>query len=145
MLDWYVLEYPYHQGVQRLVKHLNRLYQKLPALHHHDFDWHGFEWIDCNDTDNSVISFLRRSDDQFVVVVVNLTPQPHYGYRIGVPEGCYYREIFNSDSEFYAGSNLGNGGAALPADELSWMSRPYSISLTLPPLAAIILQPEAAA
>ena len=145
VLDWYVLEYACHQGVQRLVKHLNRLYQELPALHHHDFDWHGFEWIDCNDTDNSVISFLRRSDDQFVVVVVNLTPQPHYDYRIGVPEGCHYREIFNSDSEFYAGSNLGNGGAALPAEVLSWMNRPYSISLTLPPLAAIILQPEAAA
>jgi 1,4-alpha-glucan branching enzyme len=144
MLDWYVLDYPYHQGVQKLVKHLHRLYKDLPALHHFEFDWRGFEWIDCNDADNSVISFVRRSEDQFVVVLVNLTPQPHHGYRIGVPEPCRYREIFNSDSEIYAGSNMGNAGAALMADDIPWMNRPYSISLTLPPLAAVILQPEAA-
>jgi 1,4-alpha-glucan branching enzyme len=139
ILDWYVLDYPYHQGVQRLVKHLNQLYKDLPALHHYEFEWRGFEWIDCNDADNSVLSFIRRSDEQFVVVVVNLTPQPHHGYRIGVPEAGVYREIFNSDSEIYAGSNMGNEGA-LVADELSWMNKPYSISLTLPPLAAVILQ-----
>ncbi len=139
-LDWYVLDYPYHQGVQRMLKHLNQLYKDLPALHHYDFEWHGFEWIDCNDADNSVLSFIRRSDDQFVVVVVNLTPQPHHGYRIGVPEAGVYREIFNSDSEIYAGSNVGNEGGALVADELFWMNKPCSISLTLPPLAAVILQ-----
>jgi len=142
VLDWYVLDYPYHQGVQRLVKHLNQLYKDLPALHHYEFEWRGFEWIDCDDADNSVLSFIRRSDDQFVVVVVNLTPQPHHGYRIGVPEAGVYREIFNSDSEFYAGSNMGNAGGALIADELPWMNKPYSISLTLPPLAAVILQLE---
>ena len=140
VLDWYVLDYPYHQGVQRLVKHLNQLYKDLPALHHYEFEWRGFEWIDCNDADNSVLSFIRRSDDQFVVVVVNLTPHPHHGYRIGVPEAGVYREIFNSDSEIYAGSNMGNEGGALVADELFWMNKPYSISLTLPPLAAVILQ-----
>jgi len=140
VLDWYVLDYPCHQGVQRLVKHLNQLYKDLPALHHYEFEWHGFEWIDCNDADNSVLSFIRRSDDQFVVVVVNLTPQPHHGYRIGVPEAGVYQEIFNSDSEIYAGSNMGNGGGALVADELFWMNKPYSLSLTLPPLAAVILQ-----
>jgi len=142
ILDWYVLDYPYHQGVQRLVKQLNQLYKDLPALHHYEFEWRGFEWIDCNDADNSVLSFIRRSDDQFVVVVVNLTPQPHHGYRIGVPEAGVYREIFNSDSEFYAGSNMGNAGGALIADEIPWMNKPYSISLTLPPLAAVILQLE---
>jgi len=140
VLDWYVLEYPFHQGVQQLVKHLNQLYKDLPALHHYDFESCGFEWIDCNDADNSVLSFIRRSDDQFVVVVVNLTPQPHHGYRIGVPEAGAYREIFNSDAEIYAGSNMGNGGGALVAEELFWMNKPYSISLTLPPLAAVILQ-----
>ena len=140
ILDWYVLDYPCHQGVQRLVKHLNQLYKDLPALHYYEFEWRGFEWIDCNDADNSVLSFIRRSDEQFVVVVVNLTPQPHHGYRIGVPEAGVYREIFNSDSEIYAGSNMGNEGGALVADELFWMNKPYSISLTLPPLAAIILQ-----
>jgi 1,4-alpha-glucan branching enzyme len=142
VLDWYVLDYPYHQGVQHLVKHLNELYKDLPALHHYEFDWRGFEWIDCNDADNSVLSFVRRSEEQFVVVVVNLTPQPHHGYRIGVPDAGRYREIFNSDSEFYAGSNMGNSGGVLVADELPWMNRSYSISLTLPPLAAVILQPE---
>ena len=142
VLDWYVLEYPCHQGIQRLVKNLNQLYKDLPALHQYDFEWHGFEWIDCNDADNSVLSFIRRSDEQFVIVVVNLTPQPHHGYRIGVPEAGVYREIFNSDSEFYGGSNMGNGGGALVADELSWMNQPYSLGLTLPPLAAVILQLE---
>ncbi|MCG6868760.1 MAG: 1,4-alpha-glucan branching protein GlgB [Gammaproteobacteria bacterium] len=142
VLDWYVLDYPYHQGVQRLVKQLNRLYSKLPALHQYEFDWRGFEWLDCNDADNSVLSFVRRGDNQFVVVVINLTPQPHHGYRIGVPDAGRYHEIFNSDSAFYAGSNMGNGGDALIADVLPWMNRSYSISLTLPPLAAIVLQPE---
>ena len=142
VLDWYVLEYPCHQGILRLVKNLNQLYKDLPALHHYDFEWRGFEWIDCNDADNSVLSFIRRSDEQFVIVVVNLTPQPHHGYRIGAPEAGKYREIFNSDSEFYSGSNLGNGGGALVADELPWMNQPYSLSLTLPPLAAVILQLE---
>ncbi|MGD8875436.1 MAG: 1,4-alpha-glucan branching protein GlgB, partial [Gammaproteobacteria bacterium] len=129
VLDWYVLDYPYHQGVQRLVKELNGIYRDLPALHHFEFDWRGFEWLDCNDADNSVLSFVRRSEDQFVVVVVNLTPQPHHGYRIGVPENGRYREIFNSDSEFYAGSNVGNGGGILVTEEISWMDRPCSLSL----------------
>jgi 1,4-alpha-glucan branching enzyme len=142
VLDWYVLDYPYHQGIQRLVRQLNELYKDLPALHQYEFDWRGFEWLDCNDADNSVLSFVRRGENQFVIVVINLTPQPHHGYRVGVPEASRYREIFNSDSEFYAGSNMGNGGDALIADELPWMIRAYSISLTLPPLAAIVLQPE---
>jgi 1,4-alpha-glucan branching enzyme len=142
VLDWYVLDYPYHQGIQSLVKQLNKLYRELPALHQYEFDWSGFEWLDCNDADNSVLSFVRRGDNQFVVVVINLTPQPHHGYRIGVPEAGCYREIFNSDSEFYAGSNMGNGGGTLVTDELPWMNRSCSISLTLPPLAGIVLQPE---
>jgi len=142
VLDWYVLDYPLHQGIHRLVKDLNKLYKELPALHHYEFDWRGFEWIDCNDADNSVLSFVRRNDDQFVVVVINLTPQPHHGYRIGVPEAGRYREIFNSDSEIYSGSNMGNGGGALLADEFPWMNRSCSLSLTLPPLAAVVLQPE---
>ncbi|MBU1192282.1 MAG: 1,4-alpha-glucan branching protein GlgB [Gammaproteobacteria bacterium] len=140
ILDWYVLEYPYHQGVQRLVRDLNHLYKTQPALHQVEFEWRGFEWIDCQDADNSVLSFVRRSDDQFVVVVVNFTPQTHNGYRIGVPEAGEYREIFNSDSAFYGGSNMGNGGSAIYTDDLSWMNRSHSLSLTVPPLAAIILQ-----
>jgi len=140
VLDWYVLDYAYHQGVQRLVKHLNRLYRDLPALHREEFDWRGFEWIDCHDADNSVLSFIRRSNDAFLVIVVNFTPVPHHGYRIGVPAPGEYHEIFNSDSTFYGGSNMGNGGGALVADEMPWMNRPYSLALTLPPLAGILLQ-----
>ncbi len=140
VMDWYVLDFPLHQGVRNLVRDLNRLYRETPALHHYEFDWRGFEWIDCHDSENSVLSFLRRSDDDFVVVVVNLTPVPRTGYRIGVPQGGEYREIFNSDSEFYAGSNLGNGGQPLIADPMPWMNRSHSLSLTLPPLAGIVLQ-----
>jgi 1,4-alpha-glucan branching enzyme len=140
VLDWYVLQYPLHQGMQRLVKDLNRLYSELPALHHYEFDWRGFEWIDCHDSENSVLSFLRRSDDAFVVVVINLTPVPRENYRIGVPQGGEYHEIFNSDSSFYAGSNIGNGAHAIKTEALPWMNQSYSISLTLPPLAGIVLQ-----
>jgi 1,4-alpha-glucan branching enzyme len=140
VLDWYVLDYAFHQGVQRLVRDLNRLYQETPALHHYEFDWRGFEWIDCHDADNSVLSFLRRSDEDFAVVVVNLTPVPRTDYRIGVPQGGEYTEVFNSDSAFYAGSNMGNLGGALIADELPWMNRSHSLSLTLPPLAGIVLK-----
>ncbi len=140
VLDWYVLHYPYHQGVQRLVRDLNRLYQQMPALHHYEFDWRGFEWIDCHDAENSVLSFLRRSDDAFVVVVINLTPVTRDDYRIGVPQKGEYSEVFNSDSEFYAGSNVGNGGHVIEAEDLAWMNQPFSISLTLPPLAGIVLQ-----
>jgi 1,4-alpha-glucan branching enzyme len=140
VLDWYVLDYPFHQGVQRLVTDLNRLYRQTPALHRYEFDWQGFDWIDCNDSDNSVLSFIRRADDAFVVVVVNLTPAPHQGYRIGVPQGGEYREIFNSDSAYYSGSNMGNGGALLMAEAMPWMNRPFSLSITLPPLAGIVLQ-----
>ena len=139
-LDWYVLDYPFHQGVQRLVMDLNRLYRQTPALHRYEFDWQGFEWIDCHDSDNSVLSFIRQADDEFVLVAVNLTPVPHQGYRIGVPRAGEYREIFNSDSEYYAGSNMGNGGAPLIVEDIPWMDRPFSLAITLPPLAGIVLQ-----
>ena len=141
VLDWYVLEYPYHQGVQRLVKDLNRLYHSSPALYRYEFEWQGFEWIDCNDSDQSVLSFVRRDGDESFVTIVNFTPVPRHGYRIGVPAPGGYREILNSDSALYAGSNLGNGDSVLVADEIPWMGRPHSLALTLPPLAGIILRP----
>ena len=141
-LDWYVLDYGFHEGVQRMVRDLNRLYRETPALHRYEFDWRGFEWIDCQDIDNSVLSFIRRADEGFVVFVVNFTPVPRDGYRIGVPEPGHYREIFNSDSSYYAGSNMGNGDHQLEAEARPWMNRPYSLSLTVPPLAGIVLRPE---
>jgi len=143
VLDWYVLQYPLHQGVQSLVHDLNRLYRSRPALFTHDFDWPGFEWIDCHDSNQSILSFIRRAGDDFLVIVVNFTPVPRDSYRIGVPKAGAYREILNSDSAFYAGSNVGNGGRALVAEERPWMGRPYSISITVPPLAGVILEPTA--
>jgi 1,4-alpha-glucan branching enzyme len=142
MLDWYVLDYPFHQGVQRLVRDLNRLYHSTPALYKYEFDWQGFAWIDCHDASQSVLSFVRHADDDLLVVVVNFTPVPRYGYRIGVPRPGVYREVFNSDSAYYGGSNLGNGAASPIAEALPWMDRPYSVTLTLPPLAGIVLRPE---
>ena len=140
-LDWYVLDYPLHQGVQRLVGDLNRLYRQTPALYQYEFDWRGFEWIDCHDADNSVLSFVRRSDGQHVIVVLNFTPVPRTGYRIGVPDAGRYEEIFNSDSAFYGGTNMGNGASSLEAENRPWMNRPFSLCLTLPPLSGIVLQP----
>jgi len=142
VLDWYVLEYPLHQGCQRLVRDLNRLYRSTPALYRYEFDWRGFEWIDCHDSQQSVLSFLRKGDDdELLVVVVNLTPIPRHGYRIGVPRAGGYREVFNSDAECYGGSNTGNASGTLWAEETPWMNHPYSLPLTLPPLAAIVLAP----
>ena len=145
VLDWYVLEYPLHQGMQRLVRDLNGLYRGAPALHAHEFEWQGFEWIDCHDAQQSVVSFLRKDGDDFLVVAVNFTPVPRTGYRIGVPAAGRYREILNSDSAFYGGSNLGNGGEDLVADDQPWMNRPYSLTIALPPLAGIVLRPEGGA
>jgi len=138
-LDWYVLEYAGHLGLQKLVGDLNHLYRKLPALHQHDFEPNGFDWIDCHDWQQSVISFIRRSGDQFVIVILNFTPVPRNGYRIGIPVPGVYEEIFNSDSHYYHGSNVGNGGE-LHTEDTSWMGRPCSLNLSLPPLGAIVLE-----
>jgi len=140
-MDWYVLEYPNHQGVQKLVKDLNNIYHQSPALYHYEFDWRGFEWIDCHDSDQSVMSFVRRAGDEFLLVIVNFTPVPREQYRIGVPQDGAYVEIFNSDSEYYGGGNMGNGPHPLYSDALPWMERSHSLTVTLPPLASIILKP----
>ncbi len=142
-LDWWVLEYGYHQGVQRLVSDLNRLYHGSPALYRYEFDWEGFEWIDCHDAQHSILSYLRKAGDENLVVILNLTPVPRYGYRLGVPRPGRYREVLNSDAGLYGGSNLGNGGVPLEAEEREWHGRPFSLELTLPPLAALVLTPEA--
>ena len=138
-LDWYVLQYPLHQGVQTLVGDLNHLYREQPALHHYDFDHQGFEWIDCHDATQSIISYLRKTDDGFIIAVFNFTPVPRYQYRIGVPCGGLYKEILNSDSMYYGGGNLGNYDPIL-ATATSWMGRPYSIEITVPPLAGVVFK-----
>lgn len=139
ILDWYVLQYPSHAGIKKLVTDLNRLYTHQPSLHKYDFDASGFEWIDCNDTDQSVLSYLRKSDDECIIVILNFTPVIRENYRVGVPSSGQYEIIFNSDSEFYAGSNTGNF-SIVSADDTAWMNQNSSISLTLPPLAGILLK-----
>ena len=139
-LEWSALDYPPHAGVQSLVRDLNHLYRELPALHTHEFSADGFDWIDCHDADQSVISYQRRAGEAFAVVVLNFTPLVRERYRLGVPEPGWYRVQLNSDSSFYGGSNLGEAGVM--AEPTPWMGHPYSIELTLPPLAGLILVRE---
>jgi 1,4-alpha-glucan branching enzyme len=142
-LDWHLLRMgPYHAGLQALVRDLNRLYRAEPALHQVDFDPAGFQWIDCSDHEQSVVSFVRRAKDpsDFLLIACNLTPVPRERYRVGAPVGGYYREVLNSDGWMYGGSNLGNGGGVM-AEAVSWQGQPHSLVLTLPPLGALVLKP----
>ena len=140
-LDWHLLQHDSHRGIQRLVTDLNALCAAEPALHEVDFDWHGFQWLNANDADNSVLSFLRRgkNPDDFLVVVVNATPVVREGYLIGVPQPGFYAEVLNTDAAVYGGSNVGNLGG-LRANPIPHMNHPFSMALTLPPLAAIFLK-----
>jgi 1,4-alpha-glucan branching enzyme len=141
-LDWHLLENPEHAGVQRLVRDLNHLYRSTPALHQLDCAPEGFEWIDHSDAAHSVFSFIRRSGDpqSFMVVVCNFTPTVQHGYRVGVPQSGQYRERLNSDSAHYGGSNQGTPLGAATAEPQPWNGKPWSIALTLPPLATVILE-----
>jgi 1,4-alpha-glucan branching enzyme len=141
-LDWHLLEWEKHQGIHLLLKDLNKVNATTEALHELDFDWRGFEWIDISDADNSVISFIRRAKDpeNFVVVILNFTPNVHYGYKVGVPHAGEYEVLINSDSEFYGGSNAGD--AKIHAEWGDWHNQKANISITLPPLAGLILKPK---
>ncbi|HSM19130.1 MAG TPA: 1,4-alpha-glucan branching protein GlgB, partial [Hyphomicrobiales bacterium] len=142
-LDWHLLDDGRHKGIQRLVGDLNRVYRELPALHQKDCEGDGFEWIDAGDTRNSVISFLRKGRDpgQLCVVVCNFTPMPRHDYAIGVPVGGFWRERLNTDAGDYGGSGLGNYGG-VTATDTPCHGRPHTLTLTLPPLATVILEPE---
>lgn len=144
VLDWHLLEYPSHHGTQKLVRDLNDLYRGYPALHGQDFDWEGFEWIDCHDARNSVLVYLRRAGEDFLVVALNFTPVPRQDYRIGVPAAGVYREILTSDATDYSGSGIGNAEHTLAATDLPWMGRAHSLEVTLPPLAGIVLKLDTA-
>jgi 1,4-alpha-glucan branching enzyme len=138
-LDWLSLQESMHAGLQRVVRDLNRLYVSEPALHQRDCEASGFQWTVGDDRANSVFAFLRYAANHSPVLVIsNMTPVPRHGYRIGVPLGGAWREIFNSDSEFYGGSNLGNQGQVL-AQEFAAHGQPYSVEIILPPLATIYL------
>ena len=141
-LDWHLAGRNEHSGVRRLVADLNALYGSHPALYRHDSDARGFSWLDCEDRDASVVSFLRIgcAQGEVLAVVCNFTPLPRLGYRVALPHPGVWNEILNSDSEHYGGSNQGNRGMVV-ADGGPYMGQPCSTWLTLPPLAAIILEP----
>ncbi|HJX02981.1 MAG TPA: 1,4-alpha-glucan branching protein GlgB, partial [Dehalococcoidia bacterium] len=140
-LDWHLTRYAPHSGMQKLLQSLIGLYRTEPALYEHDFDAAGFEWVDCNDSENSVISYMRKdpNGDDPILVVCNFTPVVRNNFRFGVPSAGFWKEILNSDAVEYYGSGQGNMGGA-DAYPIPFHGRPYSINLTLPPLGALILK-----
>ncbi len=143
-IDWNLLEFPSHAGMQKWVRDLNLLMRHEPALHKHDFHADGFEWVDCHDSDQSVISFLRRGDagDSPILVALNFTPVPRYNYRVGVDVPGKWTEVLNSDSTAYWGSGVGNMGCIATTDQPSH-GKSHSLSLTIPPLGAVFLKSPA--
>ncbi len=142
-LQWDLLQWDSHQGVQRLVADLNKMLRDEPALHEVDFEGSGFEWVDCHSREDSRLVYLRKAKnpDDFVMVCCNFTPVVRYDFRVGVPRGGKYREIFNSDSRYYGGSNVGNQ-SLLEATEPGAHLRPFALNITLPPLAVVVFKPE---
>ncbi|MBI5141736.1 MAG: 1,4-alpha-glucan branching protein GlgB [Nitrospirae bacterium] len=142
-LEWHLLQFAPHQGLRNWVRDLNAVYKAEPAIHEIDFDHTGFEWVDCNDHAGSVLAFLRFPKDRRhpVLVVCNFTPVPRETYLVGVPESGFWREMLNSDSEYYGGSGMGNGGG-VQAEEGEAHGKPHRLRLVLPPLAALIFRRE---
>jgi 1,4-alpha-glucan branching enzyme len=138
-LPWHLADEPPYAGVRALVRDLNRVYRSTPALHQLDHDSQGFEWLSWQDEAQSVLSFLRKNGNEHVVVILNFTPVPRDGYRVGVPRLGRYREILNSDSQYYGGSNCGND--AVDAQSVPCMGQPCSVVVTLPPLGGLVLVP----
>ena len=138
-LPWDLLTTPAHACTQKLVRDLNRLYVSEAALHSADFEPEGFEWIDCHDSLQSVVSYLRRGVDETLLMILNFTPVVRYGYRVGAPAPGRYLELLNSDAATYGGSNVGNLGG-IETEPVPWMGRPCSLSLTLPPLGMLVLK-----
>ncbi|WP_448206867.1 1,4-alpha-glucan branching protein GlgB [Azospirillum sp. sgz302134] len=141
-LDWHLLEEPLHKGLHDLVRDLNRMYRDLKPLHQTDCDPAGFEWIEANDSDNSVLAFLRKEKDDpehHVVVVCNFTPIPRHGYRVGVSLPGRYEEVVNTDAAEYGGSGVGNPGG-VATEDIAWHGRPHSLNVTLPPLGTVVLE-----
>jgi 1,4-alpha-glucan branching enzyme len=143
-LDWHLLEQPEHAGIQALVRDLNHRYRDEPALWELDSDGTGFWWIEANAAEDNVVAFARRSADseRIVVFVANLSPVPRPGYRIGFPRSGRWVESLNTDSTYYGGSDVGNLGGVV-AEPIPWNSQPFSAEVTLPPLGALWLVPEA--
>jgi 1,4-alpha-glucan branching enzyme len=142
-LHWNLLEYAEHEGVQALVRDLNRAYREIPALWQLDFDPAGFRWLEANDAANNALAFARigEGDAPPLVCVLNLSPVPRHDYRVGMPVCCRWREVLNTDAAFYGGSGVGNLGG-VEAEAVPWHEQPFSATLTLPPLGAVWLVPE---
>ena len=142
-LDWHLLDYPMHEKLHRYASDLNHLYLTEKALHEVDFLYEGFEWIDCNDTAHSVLSFIRKGKDwrDMLLFIYNFTPALHDSYRVGAPLDTTYSELFNSDSEKYGGSN-GVNAEPLVAENVPFHNKPFSLTLKIPPLSCIILRPD---
>jgi len=139
-LSWDQANFMPHRGLQLMMRDMNHIYKNEPALYEVDFETHGFQWLDCNDANQSVLSFIRRDKHGgFVLVILNLTPVPREGYRLGVPKLGTYEEIMNTDASTYGGSNIVNT-SKLVTDEQSWMNQPYSIAMRLPPLSCLIFK-----
>ena len=142
-LDWHLLGYQRHADIQKWVGSLNQLYRSEPSLYELDCNPAGFEWIDCSNAVQSIISFIRKgkSTNDIILVICNFTPMTHFNYRVGVPRGGFWRELLNSDAKEYGGSGQGNGGG-VEAAPISYHSQPYSLNLTLPPLAVVFFKSE---
>ncbi len=142
-LQWHLLEYPLHAGLQRWVRDLNTAYRGEPAFHERDCDPSGFEWIDCHDSDQGVLSFLREGKiaNDYLLIVCNFTPVPREHYHVGAPYGGWWREVLNSDAELYGGSGLGNAGG-VEAAPIPWHGRSHLLNVTLPPLAMLVFKPQ---
>jgi 1,4-alpha-glucan branching enzyme len=143
-LPWWLLEHGEHSGVRDLVRDLNTLYRDHKALWEIDFSHEGFRWLEPNDATNNVVAFMRlprEGEGNPIVCVANLAPVPREAYRLGVPAAGGWTELLNTDSTFYGGSGLGNMGS-VQAEKRSWHDQPYSLELTLPPLAAVWLTPD---
>jgi len=141
-LDWWLLDAgPYHRGTQRFVEDLNALYRAEPALWEGDYDDDGFFWVDCSDHESSVLSFVRQNQDRAsrLLVALNLTPVARDNYRIGLPQGGFWREVLNSDAEIYGGSNRGNLGG-VTAEDYKVHNQPFSGAFTLPPLGVTVFK-----
>ncbi|MCJ8274779.1 MAG: alpha amylase C-terminal domain-containing protein, partial [Psychrosphaera sp.] len=140
-LDWHQLDIDCHAGVQHLVKDLNKVYRSTAALHQKDCESDGFSWLDYENADQSIFSFIRYGKDQNrpVLVVSNFTPQTHHNFRIGAPVAGFYQEILNTDAEVYGGSNQGNQGG-VHSEATAWQNQPNSLLITVPPLSTVMFE-----
>jgi 1,4-alpha-glucan branching enzyme len=142
-LDWHLTQFPEHDGLRRLVQHLNWVYTNEPALYDQDDSYDGFEWIDFHDSDNSVVAFLRKSrTGESMAFIVNATPVVREAYRVGVNGSGWWEELINTDAQTYGGSNIGNFGGQ-HSEPIPWQGKSHSLLLRLPPLAVVGLKRKA--